>query len=78
MGQQTSKCHVLFEKLSGDGWQFMNKLQTYPLPFLDFGDLSVIPAFLEYRLCDLISSHPNQPLLLKTVCGKEFLLFKVK
>lgn len=63
MGQQTSKylnkCHVLFEKLSGDGWQFMNKLQIYPLPFLDFGHLSVIPALLEYSLCDLISFHPN-------------------
>ena len=63
MGQQTSKylnnCHVLFEKLSGDGWQFRNKLQIYPLPFLEFGYLSVIPALLEHRLCDLISFHPN-------------------
>lgn len=79
MGQQTSKylikCHILFENLSGDGWQFMNKLHIYPLPFLDFRYLSVIPAFLEYRLSDLISFHPN-PLLLKVVCGKAFLSFK--
>lgn len=80
IGQQASKylnkCHVLFEKLSGKSWQFMNKLQIA-------NPLLGLPVLISYlglsgmqALWFDFMSPPTPPPLLKLVCGKEFLPVK--